>query len=225
MGSGRGEASSELMSQKIIIFDLDGTLVDSSDNITRAINFVRSDSKLPPLDKEFITTNINRNDINAAKVFYECESFSDRHRELFERFYLDICTDELRYYEHIPAVLEKFSSLGFRLSVATNGASMFASKMLSHLHLDGFFDYLIGADMVDKPKPSPDMIRLILDRYGYVDSDFVPFLVGDSIKDVLSASSAGIKSAFASWGFGDDIDSADVKLCCASELDSLLDHF
>ena len=211
--------------RKIVIFDLDGTLVDSSDNIARAINFVRSDTNLPPLDKEFITTNINRDDINSASVFYGVEAFTQRQKELFESFYIDICSDNLTFYEHIPQMLERFKSLGFSMSVATNGASQFAHKMLSGLNLDGYFDYLVGANMVDSPKPSPQMLRLILDDYCYSDADFTPFLVGDSIKDVKSAKNANIKSAFATWGFGDDVDGADEKLSSAKELEILLSHF
>jgi phosphoglycolate phosphatase len=211
--------------KKIIVFDLDGTLVDSSDNITRAINFVRNDSNLPPLDKDTITSNINRDDINPAKIFYEVDVFTARQRELFETFYMDVCAEDLAHYEHIPQILEKLKSLGFSLSVATNGASHFANKMLSSLKLADFFDHLVGANNVSSPKPSPDMLHLILNEYGYSEIDFTPFLVGDSIKDIKAASSAGIKSAFATWGFGDDVDLADEKLQSAKEIERLLGHF
>lgn len=211
--------------KKIIIFDLDGTLVDSAENISRAINFVRHDSELPPLDKDFITTNINRDDINPAMLFYGVESFTSRHKELFEGYYMDICIENICYYEHIPEVLMKFKSFDYALSVATNGTSGFAKKILSSLNLDAMFDQFVGSDMVSSPKPSPDMLHLILDNYGYSNNHYAPFLVGDSIKDVKSAKNAGIKSAFARWGFGDDVDGADEHLSSADELERLMAYF
>jgi len=213
------------MSKKIVIFDLDGTLVDSSDNISSAINFVRADSGLPPLHKDFITSNINKDDINPAEVFYGTNVFTARQKELFETFYLDICTNSLMAYDGVVGALERFKKGGFYLSVATNGASMFAVKMLASLKIDSFFDHLVGADLVESPKPNPDMLNLILDRYAYGSGDFVPFMVGDSIKDIKSAARAGVKSAFASWGFGEDVDGADIRLDNASEIELLFEYF
>lgn len=213
------------MSTKLLIFDLDGTLVDSSHNISNAINHVRKDAGLPNLSTSFIVTNINRDDINPAKVFYETESFTPRQRNIFETFYLDVCTDNLNAYENIPNILESFKSYGFSLSIATNGSTMFANKMIHYLGLDMFFDYIIGADLVEKPKPHPQMLELITSNYSISSSVNTPFMVGDSIKDIKSANLAGLRSAFAKWGFTDNIHGASIDLEYTSELEKLLTFF
>jgi phosphoglycolate phosphatase len=211
-----------LDSRKLIIFDLDGTLVDSSQNITNAINFVRSDAGLTPMDKTFITETINRDDINPAEVFYETAVFTSRQKELFESFYFDACDDSIRAYSMIPDMLERLKTDGFSLAVATNGATRFADKILSSLGLTHFFDIAVGADMVDSPKPSADMLHLVMAHYETASFSATPFMVGDSVKDIKSAKNAGIRSAFAKWGFTSSVDGAHIELGHAGELELLM---
>jgi phosphoglycolate phosphatase len=209
-------------SHKLIIFDLDGTLVDSSQNITNAINFVRSDTGLPPMEKAFITKTINRDDINPAEVFYQTTTFSSRQKELFESFYFDACDIGIAAYEMIPDMLEKLKMNGFSLAVATNGTTKFADKILSSLGLTHFFDIAVGADMVDSPKPCADMLHLVMAHYENASFCATPFMVGDSVKDIKSAKNAGIRSAFVKWGFTSSVDGAHIELGHASELEQLM---
>jgi phosphoglycolate phosphatase len=211
-----------LDSRKLIIFDLDGTLVDSSQNITNAINFVRADTGLAPMDKAFITQTINRDDINPAEIFYETAVFTIRQKEIFESFYFDACDNGIEAYDMIPDMLEKLKLGGFSLAVATNGTTKFADKILSSLGLTHFFDIAVGADMVDSPKPSADMLHLVMAHYENASFGATPFMVGDSVKDIKSAKNAGIRSAFVKWGFTSSVDGAHIELGHAGELEQLM---
>jgi len=210
------------MTRKLIIFDLDGTLVDSSTNITDAINFVRADTGLHPMEKAFIVENINRDDINPAEVFYGTTTFSTRQKELFESFYFEVCNSNIAAYDMIPHMLERLKGDGFSLAVATNGASKFADKILSSLGLLDYFDIAVGADMVECPKPCPDMLHLVMEHFGETVFAGTPFMVGDSIKDVKSAKNAGLRSAFVKWGFTKSVDGAHIELGHAGELEHLM---
>ena len=212
------------MSKNIIIFDLDGTLVDSGENIAKAINYTRERLGLSVVASEFVLNHINKDDINAAKVFYGTNCFTKEQREHFEPYYDSICHMDIVLYERVGEFLERFKSLDFKMGVATNGKSTFAKKMLSHLKVDSYFDFIYGADSVAYPKPNPQMLLKILDGYGF-EEDSKALMVGDSIKDIKAAKAIGITSAVAEWGFGDDKPVGDKNLTDTNELDWIIDFF
>lgn len=212
------------MNSEIIIFDLDGTLVDSGDNIASAINHTRASFGLSAVDKEFVLEQINRDDINAAEVFYGTKCFTEEQRDIFEPYYYEICAQNVRLYEKIDYFLDEFRVNGFRMAVATNGKGAFATKILDSLGVSSYFDVVLGADSVALPKPNPEMLLKILDALnggGY--SNIV--MVGDSIKDVKAAKAIKIPSVVAEWGFGNEKPMGDKNLTHTGELNWIIDFF
>jgi phosphoglycolate phosphatase len=109
--------------------------------------------------------------------------------------------------------LETLKNDNFNLSVATNAQTKFAEKILSCQKIDHFFDFIIGACKVDKPKPEPDMLNLILNLYNYDDkNDYTPIMVGDTHTDIEAGKNAGLKTVFVKWGFGTAIGNEDIVL-------------
>lgn len=95
------------MSKNIIIFDLDGTLVDSGENIAKAINYTRERLGLSVVASEFVLNHINKDDINAAKVLRN-KLFCKEQREHFEPYYDSICHMDIVLYERVGEFLERF---------------------------------------------------------------------------------------------------------------------
>lgn len=187
---------------RVVIFDMDGTLIDSQKDITASVNYVRKECyTLEPLSEEFVVWAINLEDRNLAKLFYETDIYEGRARALFEEHYALECTKSVYLYDGIKELLVSLTNNDIKLSVATNAPSTFAKKMLSHLRVDGYFDYIVGADMVKNPKPSPDMLEFILDGYGFKKDKHRGFMIGDNSKDILSAKAVNITPIFATWGF------------------------
>ncbi|MFA6196598.1 MAG: HAD family hydrolase [Sulfurimonas sp.] len=187
---------------KVIIFDMDGTLLDSKKDITISINYVREKNyNLPPLSESFVVESINMEVRNLPKLFYETENYHDSDRELFEVHYEKQCIQNPYLYEGILETLQNLLACGIKLSVATNAPTKFAQMMLGHLKIDVMFDVIIGADKVKCSKPDPEMLNEILDYYGFDKSTHKAWMVGDNSKDMISARSAGIDSIFATWGF------------------------
>lgn len=187
---------------KIVIFDMDGTLINSSKDMTSTINYVRKTNyNLEPLDSEFVTTNINMKNENLAKIFYGVDEYSQKDHDLFHKHYIDECILNSHLYDGISELLETLLSHNLKLSLATNASTIFASRMSKHLKISHYFDYIVGADRVQNSKPHPDMLNLILDSYGYNRDIQSAFMVGDSLKDIEAATSANITPVFASWGF------------------------
>jgi phosphoglycolate phosphatase len=188
--------------KKIILFDMDGTLINSSRDITISINYVRNTLySLDPLNEQFVIDAINAHERNLATLFYETHVYEVDAKDLFEAHYWDQCICNVHPYDGIAEILENFKELGFFMSVATNAPSIFAKRMLEHLGIAQFFGSIIGADNVKFPKPHPEMLQILLEHHDYDEQHDCAWMVGDNSKDMQAAKDAKIGSIFATWGF------------------------
>jgi phosphoglycolate phosphatase len=191
--------------QKIVIFDMDGTLINSAQDITISINHVRSHLySLPPLQEQFVVDAINAHERNLALLFYERDLYEYSAKEMFEELYYHQCICNVHPYEDISETLRLLHENGCRMSVATNAPSTFAKRMLSHLNLIDYFSSILGADNVAQPKPHPEMIEQLLEHHRYNPSHDRAWMIGDNSKDMEAASRAGIIGVFAGWGFSSE---------------------
>jgi phosphoglycolate phosphatase len=181
---------------------MDGTLIDSQHDITKSVNHVRHQHYgLEPLSTAYVVDAINRYKRNLARLFYDTEVYHDRDRDLFEAHYHEQCIQNPRLYDGIKETLEQLKQDDVRLAVATNAPGKFANRMLGHLEVAGYFEHILGADMVEKPKPDKAMLAHILEKFGYRHGKDTGWMVGDNSKDIEAAAHAGIGSVFVTWGF------------------------
>jgi len=189
---------------RIIIFDMDGTLIDSSQDITHSVNYVRSIRSLTPLSIKEVVDAINSGHDNLSQIFYETPTYEQAERDRFEEHYEKQCVQNVSLYEEIADTLETLKKEGHRLSIATNAPSTFARIMLKHVDVLHHFDYIYGADMVEHSKPNAQMLLEIFKEYGYEKSkEQTPLMVGDNYKDMMSAKNADAIGVYVSWGFSD----------------------
>lgn len=185
--------------KKLIIFDMDGTLIDSGLAISNAINYVRNHYGLEAQEKNKMLQAMNDPNINSAQYFYNVPEFNEKHSQLFKEYYDEHCVKEMALYEGIYYLLQKLKTSNIKMSVATNASSYYAKKMLQHVKIKQFFSLIVGADMVNKAKPSSDMIIYTLEKLGTHRKNTI--LIGDSQKDIMAADEAGINSFLVDWGF------------------------
>ena len=191
-----------MSTKKIVIFDMDGTLINSSRDITISINHVREKLySLSSLDEQFVIDSINAHERNLAHLFYQTLVYEEKAKELFESHYHDQCIQNVHPYEGIVESLSNLQSSGCLMSVATNAPSLFAKRMLSHLGMSKFFGLILGSDNVDQPKPHPQMIEMLLKHHNYDVSCDSAWMIGDNSKDMQAAQNANIGTIFAAWGF------------------------
>ena len=187
---------------KIVIFDMDGTLIDSKRDITISINHIRNAHySLSPLSEEFIVEAINKEVRNLPKLFYGTEIYVEKDQLAFEEHYKVQCTQNPYLYDGVLETLEELVNAGVKISVATNAPTPFAKLMLSSLGVSSMFDVIIGADEVSASKPNPEMLHKILQHYKYDEAVDAAWMIGDNSKDIQSALNANIESLFATWGF------------------------
>lgn len=188
--------------RKIVLFDMDGTLIDSGLDITLSINHVREQCySLEPLSVKAVIDAINAPVRNLSEIFYTQEHYEEQAKLAFEKHYYDQCIQNVTPYEGIFELLNSLRDNNVIMGVATNAPGIFAKRMLEYLQLDSYFEMIVGADDVDSPKPHPQMLHRHLDYHRYRSGIDCAWMIGDNSKDIDAATQAGIISVFAGWGF------------------------
>ena len=187
---------------RLLIFDLDGTLVDSADNITNSVNFVRKViNRKEPVTVDAVIDFLNDDTTDKAKALFGSDSDNlTESRRAFAEHYLNHCTDNISFYEGIEEIIHTAHGRGVSLAVATNGSSIFAKKILKYLNKFDYFSAILGADMVTHSKPDPEMLNIAIATAKCKESETI--MIGDSIKDMGASANAGCSAIFAGWGYG-----------------------
>lgn len=189
-----------------IVFDLDGTLVNSSECILASIDFAFSTlgHQGIPYDRVAATqqdlgTSFRRILSENSIPFVETElrSFIDHYR----RYHTDEAEDLIQPYEGVAEVLE-FLAPHFQLAVATTKHTSQACRVLQRQKLNSFFNHVQGTDPGLRYKPEPDILYATLRALNKPSGEAV--YVGDSLHDMHAAEASGMKSMGAAYGFAGD---------------------
>ncbi len=181
------------------IFDMDGTLLDSSAAMTYSVNFVRKKLGLKEIGKEYLEYHLNTLNETLALQLYGTSEYTKEQQELFRNHYLENSAKFIKPYDGVIELLEFLKSKDKELHIATNAPDFFAKTMLSNCKLDNFFTQIVGANNVERSKPHPDMLELLCPN----SSTYRAVFIGDSIKDEMAAKNANMQFIFADWGYGE----------------------
>lgn len=198
-----GEAQMS-MKYKAVIFDLDGTLLDTLDDLTYAVNIVLESRTLPVHTADEIRTYVGD---GAAKLIERAMpegSSDDEVREAteeYKRIYAENMLRSSAPYPGIPEVLDSLREEGYLLAVVSNKYALSTEKLCCR-----FFPQINKAmgEMEErgiKRKPAPDMLLSVIDDFG-IGRDEVIY-VGDSEVDIMTARAAGVPCISVTWGFKD----------------------
>lgn len=187
------------MQKKLIIFDMDGTLVNSSLTIANAINYVRQNLGFEPMAQDYILSRVNDHTINPAQTFYHAKTFEPDHEKWFSEYYTKNHENELVLYEGIKELLHALKEKGHKLSVATNAYRGSTIESLTHLQVYDLFDAIACYDDVAQGKPHPDMLYKLLDEMKHSTDETL--FIGDGPRDEMASKSAEIDYIMVDWGF------------------------
>lgn len=181
---------------KTLVFNLDGTLIDSLTDMVVSVQYAFGVLGLTPPSPEAVRPWIGR------PLESMVASFSQSHVAaicaVYCAHYPEHCADHARVQPGVPEVLEALRWRGYKLAVATNKRTEVARRLLEAVGLSEALDFVQGADGFAH-KPAPDVIYRLLLRSGSEGS----WLIGDTAEDILAGKAAGLKTYAVSWGTQD----------------------
>ncbi len=190
------------MMTQLIIFDLDGTLIDSRADLTAGINHMRGHYGLAPLLLETVGGYIG----NGVRKLVE-RSLQGAEVDLEEALQINQdytsahLTVHTTLYDGVAEGIPRLATAGHKLAVLSNKPGGPCRETLRYFGLDGYFDSILGGGDIKKLKPDPDGVFQCLENASMEKSN--AWMVGDNYTDLSAAENAGIKSAFARYGFGE----------------------
>lgn len=196
------------MQNATLVFDLDGTLVDSLPDLAAATNHALSDLSLPVVPAETLRKTVG---FGARRMIVEGlaqtgvrlpEPEVDRLLARFLDYYEPNIARETRPYEGAVAALEGFREAGARLAICTNKRLGLTQHLLQELGIDGLFAAVAGRDSFPVYKPHPDHVRGAIRMAGGDVGNAV--MIGDTAIDISAARAAGIPVVGCTFGYSDE---------------------
>jgi phosphoglycolate phosphatase len=197
---------------KMVMIDLDGTLIDSVPDLAAAANRMLADLKRPEWDmahyRAWIGNGVPRFVKRALTGEMQAEPDAKLYEQalaLFRMHYAAAVSDLSRPYPGVVEALERLKAQGFSLACITNKAEAFTLPLLRNLDLYKYFQLVLSGDSLPKQKPDPLPLRHACAHFGIDSSHGV--LVGDSSNDVQAARAAGMPVICVTYGYnhGHDI--------------------
>jgi phosphoglycolate phosphatase len=184
-----------------MVFDLDGTLLNTLDDLTDAVNFALQSLGLAQRTREevcsFVGDGIAR---LIERAVGEAKEQVPKALSIFKEFYAAHCADKTKPYEGILPLLQTLKDKGVKTAVLSNKAD-FAVKALADTYFKGLLLEAVGENesLGIRKKPAPDALLAVMERLGV--SNNQTLYIGDSEVDIQTAKNAGVACACVTWGF------------------------
>ncbi|MBL0151534.1 MAG: phosphoglycolate phosphatase [Ideonella sp.] len=195
---------------KAVLFDLDGTLIDSAPDLASAANGLRADHGLPPLPYELLRPMVGTGARGMVGVAFGVAPGDLRFEALKDAFlahYAQRLLDQTRVFDAIAPVLSALDRAGTPWGIVTNKATRFAQPVIAGLGLHERAAVFIAGDTTPHAKPHPAPLLEAARRLGLLASDCV--YIGDDERDIQAGRNAGMATLAAAWGYlgrGEPID-------------------
>ena len=189
---------------KLIVFDLDGTLLDTLDDLTAAVNAALKGAGLPLRTREEVRTFIGNGIVKLMeRAVGAPRTDFDKMMQAFREYYALHCQDKTRIYDGVEEMLSALKKTGVKLAVLSNKAD-FATKKLVQSYFADVFDSAIGENESAgiAKKPSPTALFALMEKWGVTQAETL--YVGDSEVDIQTAKNAGVRCLSVAWGFKDE---------------------
>ena len=189
---------------RAIVWDLDGTLIDSLRDIASSLNILLGEYGLGPLDHADVRLMVGDGAVSLIeRGFAACDKADLVDRSLLPRFlsiYAKHASDTTRLYPGAAEALDAFADAGVRQGICTNKPEQIARQLMNSLGISRYFDVVVGGDTVPRKKPDPLPLQHVLTGLGAGRDESL--MVGDSAVDVATARAAGVRVVLVSNGYG-----------------------
>lgn len=187
------------MQIKLIIFDLDGTLVDTSGDITNALNYALKPYGLRDLTVEDTIKMVGEGITRLIEKLLESERIQMRDTVIkrFLDYYSEHLVDFSTPYPHVRETLEKLND--YKKAVISNKREYLSTRLLDKLDLLKYFDLVVGSDTTSERKPSVIPVIYVFTKLGVNPDESI--IVGDSNYDIEAGKKAGLKTVAVTYGY------------------------
>lgn len=182
---------------KLIIFDLDGTLVDAYAAIINSFNYTMQRLNYPRRQHLVIRRAVGHGDENLLKPFLNLKDLK-KALGLYRRHHEKALLRYSRLFAHVKKVLGYLKNRGYKLAVASNRPTKFSWILMRHLGIDKYFDYVLCADRLKQGKPHPEILLRIMQKFNA--SPRQTLYVGDMDIDAKTARRAKVKAVLVTTG-------------------------
>lgn len=186
----------------LLIFDLDGTLIDSKLDLANAVNASRGFLGLGPISNELVYSYVGNGApmlIRRAIGTEASDAGVAMALEYFLKYYGEHALDETRLYPGVREALDQFRDAGTRLAVLTNKPVRISERIVAGLDLGSHFFRVFGGNSFDQKKPDPVGILALMEESEIPRDRTV--MVGDSSVDILTARNAQVRACGVRYGF------------------------
>ena len=193
----------KIMKNRYIIFDMDGTLLDSLTDLQNTLNYCFRKEGFPERTYQEVRTFVGnglRTLIERAVPQGTPDEKTDEILEIFKPHYMEHCMDYTAPYAGIMDMLAKLKDAGYKMAIVSNKADA-ALKHLSEHFFGEFIDVAVGERAGMNKKPAPDLVYLAMEEIGATKDNTV--YIGDSEVDYQTAMNSGLKCISVLWGFRD----------------------
>jgi phosphoglycolate phosphatase len=186
---------------RLLVFDLDGTLVDSKQDLASSVNAMRREMGLPPLPLDLIGSYIGHGVTLLVRRSLGAHATAENVEKglaFFLAYYHDHMLDSTAPYPGVAEALERLR--GHKMAVLTNKPVNFSREMLTRLGFAPYFAYIYGGNSFPKKKPDPIGLHTLMTELQV--SARETLMVGDSDTDILTGRNAGVWTCGVTYGFG-----------------------
>ena len=186
-----------------VLFDLDGTLIDTAPDFTLVVNKLLAEHGKGPLSHEIIHLNVSNGARALVKSAFEIDEAHDDFADLLQRL-LDLYFEQLNstaatIYPGLDDLLKQLEAQNIPWGIVTNKPEKYSVRLLEKLHLSSRCSVLVCPDHVSETKPHPEPIFLALEKLGRNSERCV--YIGDHIRDIQAAKNADVIAIAAAYGY------------------------
>ena len=209
----------------LLIFDLDGTLIDSKIDLVHSVNAMREMMHLPPIGEAIVASYVG----NGAPVLVRralgpeaSDADVERAHQYFLAYYRDHMLDNTRLYPGVREALDRLHAAGSKMAVLTNKPVRFSQALIHGLGLGDHFFQVYGGNSFRHKKPHPVGIEALMEESGVARDNTI--MVGDSYVDVRTARNASVIACGVSYGFQPETFEQDPPDLLVDEMNQLADY-
>lgn len=193
------------MKYKAVLFDLDGTLLDTARDIMQACNYTLKKFGFSTLDESLLRTKITAGmremmKLSVPKDKWESAGVETVMRDCFANYYTEHINDMTVPFDGINELMNKLEQNGIKTAVITNKYEAMAKKLLSKYEFSKNLSLILGCDSLTHSKPHPEPIIKTLEKMGINSKEAI--YIGDHKNDITASNAAKTDSIAALWGYG-----------------------